>query len=275
MGDKRVKRDIITMKTFVFGDIHCKPEILDRNFVIAEKLKADKIVFLGDACDEWYCTQQDNINIVEKLIAAKKELGDKFVWLLGNHDWAYYDPSILITGHITEGSSKIRDMLDKNKKMWDLLYDDGFAIYSHAGLEEGFYKEQKDWTIKNLSDECNSLDIKGLNTLKKSPDEYGEFCNPINNIGRSSGGYCNNPSPLWIRPDEFKKPAGGRLNIVGHTPSTTVLYDEYKKLIVCDTFSKFSNGMFIGDQSTLLIEDGQIWVINKYGIKEREIKINE
>ena len=104
------------MRLLVCGDIHCKPYILTRAVYATQW---DKFVFLGDACDNWDATQEDNIGIIQELISYKASYGDKFVWLLGNHDWGYYDDSVRMSGHILPGEANVCHLLKDNIDLWD------------------------------------------------------------------------------------------------------------------------------------------------------------
>ena len=169
------------MRTLVCGDIHCKPWLLDKAI---STTKWDKFVFLGDACDNWGASQEDNIDILSKLITYKKEYGENFVWLLGNHDWGYYDDTIKLTGHILRMSSSVRAILEESIDLWDLFYSDGKYIYSHAGISSEFLAETR------------NIGYKELKTRRG-------YSNPLNNVGAACAGSSPVPSLLWARPQEI------------------------------------------------------------------------
>lgn len=68
-------------KILIVADIHGDNEALDETIALLEKLKADKLVILGDTFGV------DARNMVEKLNA----IADKLEIIKGNNDW-YYEP---------------------------------------------------------------------------------------------------------------------------------------------------------------------------------------
>lgn len=241
------------MKTLVCGDIHCKPYMLTRALGCR---KWDRFVFLGDACDNFGATQEDNIQIIKLLIETKKKYGDKFIWLIGNHDWGYYDDSINMSGHITAGSSSVEYLLKENRDLWDLFFCDGKRIYSHAGISLSFIHETSKIPAKELKENI------GAN-------------NPMNNVGFACGGYSSAPSLLWARPEEIEKLPLEDIQIVGHTPVEKITVMKEKSLVICDTMSQYQDGSFIGDQTLLFIDDkDNMFAINpETGRKKYEILV--
>lgn len=226
------------MRILVCGDIHCKPFIL-KSAITATPW--DIFVFLGDACDNFGANQENNLEILSQIIELKKEYGEKFVWLLGNHDWGYYDDTIGMTGHILAGSANVHHLLKENIDLWDLFYAKDKFIFSHAGISADFLPLTREIPYKELKS------VIGVN-------------NPMNEVGYACGGYSKTPSLLWARPSEVKPLATDNIQIVGHTPveSITKFRDD---LIICDTFSQHPDQTFIGDCSLLLLEGdlGKDW----------------
>lgn len=233
------------MRILVCGDMHCKPYYFRRAL---EATKWDLFVFLGDACDNFGATQEDNIEIINLMIETKKKYGEKFIWLLGNHDWGYYDDTINMTGHIKANSAAIHYLLKDNIDLWDLFYAKDKYIFSHAGISVDFLNETRDIPYKELKERIG-------------------YNNPVNNVGYACGGTSSTPSLIWARPEEVRElpDAFNNVQIIGHTPVERITL-EPNGLIVCDTFSQYSNGSFIGDQSLLLIEtdenDDKLTAIN-------------
>jgi len=234
------------MKILVLGDIHCKNNLLFLAKEIFHKRKCDYLVFLGDACDNWGATQSDNALILDDLIQTKKELGDKFVWLLGNHDWGYYAHQDM-TGHIHNHSVIIYSRLLEHKDDWEVVAQLGKYVFSHAGISKDFAKNYGGQNV-----------IENIKLLKNQTDPYS----PLNNVGASCGGYSDIPSPLWIRPEELD-PWGeqeGLVQVVGHTPLAQIYAT--RNIVLCDVFSQYRNKSFIGDRTLLLIEDDSMSAIS-------------
>lgn len=227
------------MKILVCGDLHCKPDVLKQALVA---VPWDEFIFLGDACDEFGALQENNIEIIELLIETKKKFKDKFIWLLGNHDWGYYDDTISMTGHIYPGAENVKKLLEDSESMWELFYAKGKYVFTHAGISQDFLKAMGNTPYKELKT------TRGIN-------------NPMNNVGSACGGYSSSPSLLWIRPKELQNPLFNTIQIVGHTPVKRITVQKYSesstlgaKLILCDTFSQTPYYTPIGDQSLLYMD---------------------
>jgi len=237
------------MRILVCGDLHCKPYILE------SALKAtdwDLFVFIGDACDNWGATQEDNLKILNLLLEKKQEYGDKFIWLLGNHDWGYYDTSVRMSGHILAGEANVHYFLKETIDSWDLFYAKNGYVFSHAGISADFLPLTRDISYKEL---------------KSSPG----INNPLNEVGPACGGDSYTPSLLWARPEEVVALPTDNIQIVGHTPVEKITIEN--NLVVCDTFSQYSTGKFIGDQSLLLIDGRRMYAIDyKTGERMYEVK---
>jgi len=228
------------VRILVCGDIHCKPFILPK---AVEATNWDIFVFLGDACDNFGATQEDNLEIIKQLADFKKKFGEKFVWLLGNHDWGYYDDTINMSGHILAGSSNVNYLLKEYRDLWDLFYMKDKFIFSHAGVSADFMPLTNSIPYKDLKEKT------GAN-------------NPMNEVGYACGGTSTAPSLLWARPSEVISLATDNVQIVGHTPveCITKFRDD---LIICDTFSQYPDQSYIGDLSLLLLEGelGHEWTM--------------
>ena len=224
------------MRIIACGDMHCKPHLLRKAL---EATKWDLFVFLGDACDNFGATQENNIEMINLLIELKKKYGDKFVWLLGNHDWGYYDDTISMSGHIYPGSAQVHYLLKENIDLWDLFYAKDKYIFSHAGIDARFLALTHDIPYRELKERTG-------------------YNNPVNNVGFACGGDSDVPSLIWARPVEIRELPLDNIQIVGHTPVDHITWQP-NGLILCDTFSQYTNLDFFGDRALLLIEieDGE------------------
>lgn len=223
----------------VIGDIHCKVHFLKKAEKFFEDNQCEYLVFLGDACDDWGATQDDNIAIVRYLIDLKQKLGDKFVWLIGNHDWGYY-AGRKMSGHIKQNEAAVHTLLLQHKNAWGIAHQIGCLTFSHAGISQEFAERYGGSDI-----------INNFNRLKDDVSEYS----PLNNVGFSSGGWSWAPSPIWYRPpyEGIESWNEGGVQIVGHTPVSGI--HRYKNFVMCDTFSLNSDRTPIGDQTMLYIEE--------------------
>lgn len=78
------------MKYLVIPDVHQKLDKLERVFKKVQKF--DKLVSLGDWFDNFHDTPEDSMRTAMRILDLYEELGDNFVWLLGNHDVPYVFP---------------------------------------------------------------------------------------------------------------------------------------------------------------------------------------
>ena len=239
------------MRILVCGDIHCKPYILKSALHATEW---DLFVFLGDACDNFGATQSDNLEIIKLLLETKQKYGDKFIWLLGNHDWGYYDDTVNMTGHILAGSANVHYLLKENLPLWDLFFAKDGYIFSHAGISIDFSQATRNIPYIDLKTKIGSN-------------------NPMNWVGAACGGYDEIPSLLWARPSEIKPLPLDNIQIVGHTPVNKIT-GWSNGLVICDTFSQYPDGKFVGDKSLLLLDGNKATAINyKTGKEMYEVKL--
>ncbi len=82
------------MKTLVVGDLHLKQQfVLPRiDEMLAGDAEIGRIVFLGDACDDWGANEADELNAMEfyaKWVREHRGRGVRIDVLLGNHDFCY------------------------------------------------------------------------------------------------------------------------------------------------------------------------------------------
>ena len=235
------------MKALVIGDLHAKTTAFARIINHTKDLgdPYDRIIFVGDACDDWLATIEDNLEMLDMLAATKKHYGDKFIWLLGNHDWAYYDPSIPISGHMLDTDDKVKNFLKEHIQDWSIVYEEEGHLFSHAGVCVDFLRHPLLLSPKHPEF------LDSINKLKYQPEYY----NPLNSVGLSCGGQ-QTPSPLWLRPKDISlshlTPLTKYKQVIGHTP---VPYIQFQSgMLMVDTFSTYPNMLPIGNSATLIIE---------------------
>ncbi|MDO4289840.1 MAG: metallophosphoesterase, partial [Eggerthellaceae bacterium] len=180
------------MKTLVVGDLHLKQRfVLSR---IDALLDADaaigRVVFLGDACDDWGATEADELDALEyqaQWAAARRERGLRVDVLLGSHDFCY------IRGRRGPGSMmtvarELRTILEE-KLQAQLACAVGPYLCTHAGLTNV-------WVGKFMPDVsepmCAEALAQRLNEMLADSDNWValDSCPP------SRGGWSL-PGPLW------------------------------------------------------------------------------
>ena len=225
------------MKALVIPDIHLKPEIIRKATRKMIVNKYDIAVFLGDFCDDW--EQGHNVGLYDKTFDAL----DEFIHLYpdtlicyGNHDISYvwkewetgYSPIARETV-----VARLHELYQKyGVERWKYIHKLDNVLFSHAGLTKGFVLEYFAY------DTDNSLE---------------HIVEAVNRMGQ--GELWDDASPIWARPsDGYDFYGKGCLQIVGHTPVSVPEFYKDADLLVCDTFSTYSNGKPIGNQRFVVVD---------------------
>lgn len=193
-----------------------------------EKLvdKYDAVVFCGDYADDWGKEATDSLETWRRLNLLQQLRPDIVKLVLGNHDFIYVNR----TPSLQSGYDRITQL----------------AINSPAN------RYLKDWLLGLPI----VLELDGITFSHAG-------------IAKGWGGTTEmadlwqDESPLWVRPGAFTQYADIP-QVFGHTPSATC-YEVHKGIWCIDTFSTFSNGLPIGDQTALQINNG----------KYKKIKLHE
>lgn len=230
------------LKTITVSDIHGKDCWKDIN-----PDKYDKIIFIGDYMDAPY----RNINDVKpgdalndrvlvnaktgkthgellynlsEIIRFKDEYPDKVVLLVGNHDIPYVlkirNESLYLhticSGHRYTMAIDAAKLFNDNFKKFDLMFQLGNVLWSHAGLTQEAYNSYFKSLINDrfdiLVEEMNKQFI--LNNLD------------LHIIPELRGGFNKYGSVTWAdrrewNAETYKLPF---IQIVGHTPVKDILY---------------------------------------------------
>ena len=220
------------MKTVVIGDTHCHTSWKK---VLEQNQDADKVIFLGDYYDTFddvlRAKADDNFN---EILDLKRKEPDKYVILLGNHDYHYLinDSSERYSGYSNgtcRGAHKIlTDAVEKD--LIQVLYIQDNIIFSHAGVSEYWLKE-----VACLdSPEKVTFDLM---MQYPYPLSFNTF------EGYNSYGESISQSPIWIRPNSLiKDKLDGFDQIVGHTPSKCPIccdFDDTNKIWIVDTMPNY------------------------------------
>lgn len=237
------------MKVLVIPDVHLKPWIFDEAEKVMTATKANMAVILGDLVDDWDCMEQvDKYEETIKRCLAFRHNFPNTKYCYGNHELAY------LLNRECSGNCRqlryvvyqlVRDMVDQFGEDAKLIHKIDNVLFSHAGLTSAWY----DRIVAH-----RLYDHEGL-----------AWVSELNNI---SDFVWMDASPVWVRAqhqDKFSKldriwmwHSGEYLQVVGHTPVEHILQEG--TLITCDTFSTYSNGDPIGDQTFLLIDtEKQTW----------------
>lgn len=178
----------------------------------------DAIVFVGDYADDFGKEAPESLATWKKLWHLQYKHGpDKIKLVLGNHDYIYVNR----TPTLQTGYNSITQLAinsPANKYLKDWLLSLP-VVLEHDGVTYSHAGIAKGWNGK--------FDVEDL---------------------------WNDTSPIWVRPG-----MGQYLDtpqVFGHTPSETC-WEVHPNIWCIDTFSTYSNGTPIGDQTMLEVIDGK------------------
>lgn len=236
--------------------------VLPRVDALGEWYEVDRMVFLGDYCDEWHSSDDelmDALHCFADWLDDTRASGLRVDVLLGNHDYQYLQG---VEGPGTHACMmrEVRSLLlDLNPAV--ATETDGFLL-THAGVTEsweGRYLDEPTDAVQ-ACDQLNALFASGLQQDREA----------LFTCGAGRGGW-EAPGPLWADLGELSDdPWMGADQIVGHTPVSTcglvpTLVAEGRgegcRLVACDTFSLTSSLLPIGDGSMLLVHNGKVTVV--------------
>lgn len=200
------------MRIVAIGDIHAKT--IWKQIVEKEK-DADKIVFVGDYFDSFdHEPFQDQLKNFEEIVQLKRDNPDKFVLLVGNHDYHYLPVAReQYSGFQQKGSNKIGTAISKaiDEQLLQFAFVYKHYLFTHAGVTKTWAKE---WDIElgnNLEEEINSVAKIGFRF------QIGE--------NRSGNGDDITQSPIWVRPNSLMTDMiDGYTQIVGHTKMPHIIW---------------------------------------------------
>lgn len=229
------------MRTLIIPDVHLK---IDRVKKIIEQNQFDELVSLGDWFDDFYDTIDMARETAEYLVELQNTYGDKFIWLLGNHDVPYVFSSVAdaywCSGNTTDKMKCILQVFNgrlskSTPKLVHIISIKGLKkIYlSHAGLcKEHFANPMDDisefkFTPKIVNERCQrallNCDIGITDNLFRA--------------GRARYGPLPYGGVTWLDWYAEFSPIKGISQIVGHTPlqGNPMIIDDKSKIILPDT----------------------------------------
>lgn len=218
------------MKVLVIPDIHQSLTAIDyiyENYIHSSQGDANRIVFLGDLVDDWESKelwmnhQRNPVTMVNTLIDIKKSLGDKFIWLLGNHDLSYLpgrdSDSHNVSGHQWEHAAEISTALLSALPYIQVAVRLDKVVYSHAGFSKdwcsfakGFISKHQDVLPKDLLQAVNR-------SIHPEVQPLMLYSDLLDHRGISPSGDDTSEGPLWIRPLSMVINQHFSKQVVGHT----------------------------------------------------------
>lgn len=193
-----------------------------------EKLvdKYDAIVFVGDYADDFGKDALDTIETWRRLYSLQEANPDKVHLVLGNHDFIY----VRKTPTLQSGYNSVTQL----------------AINSPAN------NYLKQWLLSLPI----TLELDGVTFSHAGIAKGWDGTQEMSDLWQDN-------SPIWVRPSwgEYLQIP----QVFGHTPSSTC-WEVHPNIWCIDTFSTYSDGTPIGDQSALEIQNGK---------KFKKVKLNE
>lgn len=183
-----------------------------------EKLvdKYDAVVFCGDYADDWGKDATDSIETWRRLNLLQQLRPDTVKLVLGNHDFIYVNH----TPSLQSGYDPITQL----------------AINSPAN------KYLRDWLLTLPI----TLELDGVTFSHAGIAEGWNGTNEVSDLWQDY-------SPIWVRPGMARY--ADIPQVFGHTPGASCR-EVHKNIWCIDSFSTFSDGKPIGDQTFLQIIDG-------------------
>jgi predicted phosphodiesterase len=199
------------MKVTFIADLHGEDlwkKVIDK--------ESDLFVFLGDYFDSFTITHKQQLDNFKDILYFAENNKDKVKLLLGNHDihyllWhtPYYD-YMKGSGFSSSLVWKVNNLYEEHKHLFQLAWQKGNILVTHAGLTQNYYDKVLKEFHKNESS-CNYADL--LNKLWSRKSEL------LMRIGKSRGGPEEWGGVFWCDISELiQSPLHNIIQVVGHTP---------------------------------------------------------
>lgn len=171
-------------RTLFAGDLHAKGDLLPFISNMADREHADRIVLLGDICDDWHVSNTGMIRFMERFASwYRAESGRReIVPLLGNHDVPY------LMQHGSASFARVRAQAPgfkpgAQRRVHELMKDipiriawtDGTIIATHAGLTRRFGHAWTGMTADRIAARLNRLPDRPGSLAALYMDDDGVF----------------------------------------------------------------------------------------------------
>lgn len=192
-------------RTLFVGDLHAKADLLPLISRVAQRENTDRMVLLGDVCDDWNVSNNGLIRFFETFTSwYRREAGEREVIpLLGNHDVPYFLKQgsssyarvrALAPGFKPGAHRKVHELMQNTP--FQLAWSDGNILATHAGLTRAWGRRRlgadyMDMPVEEVTDRLNRMLLHPASLVV-----------PMTDIGPARGG-AGTPSPLWCDRGEF------------------------------------------------------------------------
>ncbi len=201
------------MKTLILSDVHTHIGKVDE---ILRREPCERCIIVGDFFDQFYDTPETNRATAEWL--KPKLYDDRFVILLGNHDFNNYsswtNEPFWCSGYHAFKDIEINKVLnndDWDRFKWYYVLDNTFLM-THAGLHRYHYPDCLSSELPVVKEWLDSEVKSAINHANNKEWHW------IYSAGFSRGGSLQEGGTLWCDFTREFVPIRGLNQIVGHTP---------------------------------------------------------
>jgi hypothetical protein len=198
------------MKHVVIGDLHGRDAWKKVNIDNFEK-----VVFMGDYVDSLRRSDLIIRTNFKQVIFLKKRHPEKVVLLLGNHDVQYlHYPNYFCPGFRPQGQAALTELFTENRKLFQMAYQRGHYLFTHAGVTFAWYKRFMGSSIvqKIRQPEDRLADL--INKVEQTDE-----CDILYSPSRYRTGEDSDGGILWADHQELGEGVLKNYHqIVGHNP---------------------------------------------------------
>lgn len=181
------------MKHIIITDLHGRNSWHDIDFK-----QFDKVVFLGDYADSY--TEEDNAiyNNLVAIIKLKRKYWNKVILLLDNHEVQHLHFSrYQIKGFRAGMQRQLTELLNQNRDCFQMAYQRGNYISTHAGICASWYREfLKSPIISQIRDDNDSI-VDLINRVEAIGTPQQRYMLYSEGIHRGESGDLVLGSPIW------------------------------------------------------------------------------
>lgn len=245
-------------KKWVFiGDLHGNFEVATKTAYWALNQKA-RPIFIGDLTDSFSKTKKAQLYCIQ-FVRNMLDAGAICLW--GNHDLSYINPDAFACS----GYTRTKDAYFKEAYS-DLLRHENFTPFYYIP-EHKVLATHAGFDPKLIPDHYPD-DVDPIEVLQKAFKEENSTMlmqsTRYLRVGKFSGG-MGIGGLIWKRPTESSGPLGDIVQVAGHTPHETCIFNEVDHTWYIDTIE-------YGDRSILMLdENGEFEIIEEqqWNLKEQ------
>jgi len=147
------------LKLVFIGDIHGRDKW--KGFINSNP-DTEQWIFVGDYVDSYDISNVDILNNLKDIIQFKKDNMEDVTLLLGNHDISYIYPGNRCSGFRAEAYPDIYDTFMANIDLFQMAFEHGKYIATHAGITNVWLKKNKRFINAEFKRICAKFKISHL-----------------------------------------------------------------------------------------------------------------